>query len=275
MNMDEYNQQRYYASKQYLLPNDKPETSRAFENRLSLAPLELQTGDRVLESGAGTGIWALEFSEQHKDEGIELDIECTDISDKQFPQSHPSNIRFSLHSVLDLPEEWSGTFLYAHQRLLVAAMNDARWRKAISELFRVLLPGGWVELVETEAKDFRFAVGPYSEKLTSLIKSMYAEKGVIGNLGAYLPPLMEEAGFVNVRCEARHLPIGESVENGYLSEEWRDLWKGMKQPFLEGGGYGYVETEEEIDEMLERSTLEWNNLNEASCTFYTILARKP
>ncbi|KIK66229.1 hypothetical protein GYMLUDRAFT_157904 [Collybiopsis luxurians FD-317 M1] len=282
---DGYDGQRYYASKQYLLPADEPETSRlnkqhrviirAFDNQLSLAPLDLQTGDRVLESGAGTGIWALEFAEHNQKHGTVLDIECVDISDKQFRQSHPPNIHFSVHSVISLPAEWSGTFAYAHQRFLIAAMDDSRWRQAVRELFRVLSSGGWVELVEPEEKDLNFAVGPYSNKLESLVLAMYMEEGIVGDLGIYLPPILEEAGFVDVRCETRHASIGRSGGNGYSSEEYRDAWKGMQQPALDSGGYGVVRTGEEFEELLEGSTREWNNSNEARCTFYTILARKP
>ncbi|KIK66233.1 hypothetical protein GYMLUDRAFT_928779 [Collybiopsis luxurians FD-317 M1] len=286
MSTDGHNQ-RYYASKQYLLPADESETSRlnkqhrvitrAFDNQLSLAPVDLRTGDRVLESGAGTGIWALEFAEQNQKHGTVLDIECIDISDKQFPQSHPPNIHFSLNSVVSLPAEWSGTFAYAHQRFLMVAMNDARWRQAVRELFRVISSGGWVELVEPE--DLNFAVGPYSNRLETLVLAMYLEKGVIGDLSVYLPSILEEVGFVDVRCESRRLSIGRSGENGngdaYSSEEWRDGWKGLKQPVLDGGGYGVVRTGEEFEELMEGSTLEWNNSNEASCTFCTILARKP
>ncbi|KIK57591.1 hypothetical protein GYMLUDRAFT_753485 [Collybiopsis luxurians FD-317 M1] len=248
---------------------------RAFENRLSLAPLELQTGDRVLESGAGTGIWASEFAQQNKEEGIMLNIECIDISDRQFPSTHPSNVNFSVHSVVDLPAEWTGTFSYAHQRLLIGAMNDSRWRQAVGELFRVLSPGGWVELVEPDASGYHFDTGPWSKKLKSMCLAMCAETGIIDNLGTFLLPILAEVGFVDVRREVRLVPIGRSGENGYRSEEWRDMWGGMKQPWLSADGYGIAKTEEEIEELLQGSAQEWNNSTDAGTTFCTILARKP
>ncbi|KIK57592.1 hypothetical protein GYMLUDRAFT_46155 [Collybiopsis luxurians FD-317 M1] len=285
MNKVEVDQQRYYASKQYLLPADESETTRlntqhrvltrAFENKLSLAPLKLQSSDRVLESGAGTGVWALEFSEQSKRNGVLLSIECIDISDKQFPVTHPSNIDFSVQSVTDLPDKWSGTFSYAHQRCLLLAMDDLRWHKAVSELFRVLSPGGWIELVEPEAEHLYFGVGPESKKLESLMLTALPGKGVMGDLGVYLPRILEEIGFVNVHYETRQVPIGHSGENVYRSEDWRDLLEGMKQPLLNEGGYGFVKTEEEYEELLQQSVAEWNNSSEAGCTFYTIIARKP
>ncbi|KAF5383925.1 hypothetical protein D9757_007409 [Collybiopsis confluens] len=278
--------QRYYASQEYILPADQSETRRlnlqhrtivrAYENRLFLAPVTLNSGDRVLESGAGTGIWAFEFFRKNEREGIVLDIECTDISDQQFPEAYPPNIHFSVHSVIELPREWTGTFSYVHQRLLIGALDDSRWRKALSELFRVLAHGGWVELVEHDATESSFDVGPHSKKLVSLLSVMYADRGIISNLGTYLPRILEEVGFVDVHWEARRTTIGPSEEDGYRSEEFREIYMGMKQAVVNAGGYGFVQTGEEYAELLQGSTKEWNDLNgEANYGFYSVFARKP
>ncbi|KIK55605.1 hypothetical protein GYMLUDRAFT_1018065 [Collybiopsis luxurians FD-317 M1] len=219
--MNEHSLQRYYASDQYVLPADAEETARlneqhrfvvqCFGNQLSLAPLDLKSGDRVLESAAGSGGY---IHAQNKHKGIILDVEGIDISDKQFPRSHPDNIHFSLHSVADLPFEWSGTFVYAHQRLMVPALSESLWRKAASELFRVLGPGGWFELVEIEMKSFRnLEVGPYWKKLRSLILTLYAKKGLIVDSEAYHPLLLKEAGFVDIRFDSRRLLIRQSRGN--------------------------------------------------------------
>ncbi|KIK64932.1 hypothetical protein GYMLUDRAFT_240282 [Collybiopsis luxurians FD-317 M1] len=282
---NKHDPQRYYASGQYLLPADDVETMRldaqhqmlveAHDNKLSLAPSNLQSGDRVLESAAGTGIWALQFIEENEKNGILLDVECVDISDRQFPKSHlPNRVNFSVHSVTNLPAQWSERFSYVHQRLLVVALNGSLWRKAISELFRVLLPGGWVELVEYEVQKYHFDVGPYSKKLQSLILAMYEEKGVIMDLATYLPLLLKETGFVDIRIEPRRVSIGQSGI-GYRSEEWGSFCKALKLPILNGGGYGFVTKEEQYEEILRESVLEWNKSNDACKTCYTILARKP
>ncbi|KAJ3992331.1 hypothetical protein F5050DRAFT_1857440 [Lentinula boryana] len=293
--MNDESSQRYYASKQYLLPADNVETKRldtqhdmitnVFGGRLSMAPTTLITGDRVLESAAGSGIWALEFFEKNCADGIIPNIECIDISSAQFPTTHPPQIHFSVNSVVDLPNpEWSDTFAYAHQRLLVAAMNDSLWRSAVSELFRVIRPDGWVELVEIEAQDFSsWSVGPNSTKLASLINAMYGAKGVIGDLSVYLPAVLKEAGFTDVKCEKRRASIGGEADatphkvtdvQGYSSGMWRELWMGMKGPAVEAGGYGIVETAQEYEALVESSVVEWKASKEAYTTFFAILAHK-
>ncbi|KIK61450.1 hypothetical protein GYMLUDRAFT_243626 [Collybiopsis luxurians FD-317 M1] len=284
--MDELDHQRFYASEQYLLPADEVETLRlnaqhrmavkAFEGKLSLAPLNFKSGDRILESAAGTGIWALEFFEQNRNQGVLLDIECIDISDRQFPRNYPSNVHLSIHSVTELPIEWNGTFSYAHQRLLVSALNDTLWRKAISELFRVLTPGGWVELVEIEGEDLHYDIGPFSTKLQAIFRNVYVNNGHSGALAAYLPPLLKETGFVDVQLESRRLLVGKSGENGYRSDELGKFFSGLKRNVLNGAGFGFVQTGEEYEEIVQGSVSEWDaNSDKAWVAIYTILARKP
>ncbi|KIK61452.1 hypothetical protein GYMLUDRAFT_225144 [Collybiopsis luxurians FD-317 M1] len=284
--MDEHNRQRYYTSEQYLLPADEDETARLnsqhrvyyklFGNRLSLAPLELKSGDRVLESAAGTGIWALEFFEENKKNGVILDMDCVDISDKQFTKNCPSNVHLSLRSVTDLPAEWKSRFSYAHQRLMVSSVDHSVWPKVVSELFRVISPGGWVEIAEVQLKSYDLDVGPFSKKLQSLILKMFADNGSVLDVAAFIPPLLEETGFVDVRSEVRQAFTGRTGENGYRVEERGSLFRALKRNVMRAGGYGVVKTEEEYEELVRGSELEWyDHPNETSVLLYTFWAKKP
>ncbi|KAJ4469774.1 hypothetical protein C8J55DRAFT_564422 [Lentinula edodes] len=284
--MAEQDQARYYASRQYLLPADQAETKRlneqhlivvkAFENRLSLAPLTLHTGDKVLESAAGSGIWALNFARENSANGIEVEIECIDISFKQFPNTFSPHLHFSVHSVVNLPREWSNMFSYVHQRLVIFAMNDSLWRSAINELLRVLQPGGWIELVEFETKRFHWGIGPSSDKLYSLTDKLYAEKGIIKNVSDYLCTLLTEVGFVNVHCETREVPVGgfaKQVRNGYTGEHCGEVCMVMKELLVEGGDSGGV-TAEEFDGLVQGAVREWNDSTEVYVKYYMIFAQK-
>ncbi|KAJ3930418.1 MAG: hypothetical protein NXY57DRAFT_1062496 [Lentinula lateritia] len=171
----------------------------------------------------------------------------------QFPSTHSSEIHFTVNSVVDLPNpDWTDTVQFAHQRLLVAAMNDTLWRSAVAELFRVIKPGGWVELVEIEAQDFSsWSVSPNSTRLASLINALCGGKGVTGDISVYLPVILKEAGFVNVQCDGRWMLPHTRVEvKGYGSDMWRDLWMGTMGPVIRAGGYGVVDTVEEYEALV-------------------------
>jgi len=252
--------------------------TKAFENRLVLSPLVFKTGDNVLESAAGTGIWALEFFAKNFNDNVILNVECIDITDKQFPRDLdlPANIHFSINSILDLPPHWSNTFVYAHQRLLICAMNKTGWPLAISELFRALKPGGWLELVEFKANNLEFDVGPNTAKLHALLDRLYAETGIIGDLDVYLPRLLEKTGFLEIHCESRSIPIRRSAADEVdYSQRFYELYMGMKGPALMGHGYGVIKTSKEYDTLLEGCLEEWRDSQDARATYFTIIARKP
>ncbi|KAJ4472098.1 hypothetical protein J3R30DRAFT_1034336 [Lentinula aciculospora] len=264
--LDKPGLERYYVSTEYLLPADKAETVRlneqhsmiikAFENRLFLAPVNFNNGDKVLESAAGSGIWALAFAAENMVNSVELDIECIDISPKQFPTSYPSHIHFSVHSVVKLPLEWTNTFSYIHQRFIGFAMNDLLWNSAINELFRVTQSGGWIELFEIETKSLSYCdVGPSSNVLCSLWEAVTAQKGIIGNVSAYLCPLLEKTGFVHVHCETRDIPIGgrRGFEggNGYSGELWGEGWMAMKAPLIKKENSDAARVSEEYNALVQ------------------------
>ncbi|KAJ4469790.1 hypothetical protein C8J55DRAFT_564440 [Lentinula edodes] len=263
--------ERYYASStQYPLPADKAETQRlnrqhdiivrAFGDRLSVTPISLKNGDRVLESAAGSGIWALEFFEKNRINKILIDMECIDISSKQFPHTHPPKMHFSVNMITDLPPEWTTTFSYVHQRLLVTAMTDSLWRSAIAEISRAVQLGGWVEFLEID------------------FENMCTQKGMVRDMSVYLPDLLEDAGFLDVQCVTRHVSIGGELNysgNGEVNGEGRNYEQNKKGPIMQAGGYGIVQSGEEYEALLEASSLEWKTSGETNTSFYAITARKP
>ena len=74
---------------------------------------------------------------------------AVDIEPRLFPTSHPKNIEFRVESVTQLPSDWSNSFSLVHQRLLLAALQIPEWPTALGEIYRVLRPGGWVQLAES------------------------------------------------------------------------------------------------------------------------------
>ncbi|CAK7236087.1 hypothetical protein SBRCBS47491_009516 [Sporothrix bragantina] len=138
-----------YKEGKYLLPNDEQEqnrldlqhhlATRLLEGKLHLAPIG--PVHRVLDFGTGTGIWAVEFAEQHP----EADILGTDLSPIQ-PEYVPPNLRFEVD---DVEDEWvySAPFDFIHGRYILPSLKNPR--ATLQRIFDFLKPGGWVEIMET------------------------------------------------------------------------------------------------------------------------------
>ncbi|TRM66232.1 S-adenosyl-L-methionine-dependent methyltransferase [Schizophyllum amplum] len=140
----------------YLLEYDEEEAARlnrqhevltrAYDGRLILAPLDVVPNLRILDSGTGTGVWALSASAAHP----EAFVTGIDIEERNFPRSLPPNANFLTANLTALPEEWSGQFGLVHQRLLMGALRQDEWTRALAEAYRVLQPGGWIQSLETD-----------------------------------------------------------------------------------------------------------------------------
>ncbi|RKL04539.1 hypothetical protein BFJ70_g17187 [Fusarium oxysporum] len=130
---------------EYNLPNDERENEsldlqhhlflRTFDNNLGLAPPNLPGSnvERVLDVGTGTGIWAIEFADDHPE--AELTIV-------------PANLEFQID---DIDEEWnySAPFTYIHSRMM--NMSIQNWEDYLRKIFDNLAPGGYVELQDIDA----------------------------------------------------------------------------------------------------------------------------
>ncbi|KAJ3571499.1 hypothetical protein NP233_g3715 [Leucocoprinus birnbaumii] len=265
---------RYYVSEaiqehKYVQPADDEEQKRlndqsqfivhAFNNKLIWAPVNLKEDDMVPDSGTGSGDWLLSLA---KERDIDHKFPCIkllgiDISPRMFPPPslHPIKTTFSMESITSLPHSWSNTVSLIHQRLLMLALQPSQWKVALAEMYRVLVPGGWIQVFEGQ----RLFESPSDEivyhKAFRLRDDLcLAVCNVAVDIVDYLPNWIEEAGFVNLNIVKRGLPMGAS-----WSEEWSApgvqsigaFWSALKEPVMREGGLGIVKSGEEYDAVIE------------------------
>lgn len=137
-----------YREGAYFLPNDALEQNRLdlehemwkliLDEALSLVPFD-KAPESVLDVGTGTGIWAIEFAQEHPDS----QVLGTDISMIQPALDiSPANCSFVLD---DIEDEWifDRSFDYVHLRSMLTCFNDHK--SVLQKIFENLRPGGWVE----------------------------------------------------------------------------------------------------------------------------------
>ncbi|KAK1498233.1 TAM domain methyltransferase [Colletotrichum tamarilloi] len=151
------NGRTYHAYKdgKYFFPNDERENDRldlqhnlfilTFDNKLATAPPNdprSKVGN-VLDVGTGSGIWAIDFGEEHPD----AEVCGVDLSAVQ-PEFVPPNVKFEIDDI-DQPWTFSKPFDYIHSRMMNSSIKD--WKAYIQTCFDNLSPGGYLELIEFDA----------------------------------------------------------------------------------------------------------------------------
>ncbi|RBR10776.1 uncharacterized protein FIESC28_09307 [Fusarium coffeatum] len=139
----------YHRDETYYLPSDEHESERldlqnhqlllTFGGKKCFAP-NAETAKRVLDVGTGTGIWAVEFADEHPHaEVVGIDIAAIQ------PAFVPPNCTFEID---DAEQEWtwSKPFDYIFVRLMSGSFTD--WDKFTKQCYKNLEPGGWLEIID-------------------------------------------------------------------------------------------------------------------------------
>lgn len=201
------NGRRYHAYKEgeYPIPNDEKEQDRLdllhhiwkliLNGELYAAPLP-PNPQRVLDFGTGTGIWAIDFADDHPS----ATVIGTDLSPIQ-PSWVPPTCQFYVD---DSDGPWTfqphEKFDFIHGRAMGGSIKD--WGALYREIYKHLKPGGWVEIQEYETW-----IQPNDEKVetpTSLMTWLVEVNAASEKFGKKLlvakehKANMEAAGFLDV-----------------------------------------------------------------------------
>lgn len=174
-------------------------------NARCMAELGLEGGERVLEMGAGTGIFAADLARAVGTEGqviaIEQDRQQLQTA-RRGPGGEAAELAFDLREgdAYDPPlseQEW-GSFDLVHARFLLEHLTDPG--KAVANMVRAARPGGRIALTDDDHSLMRFWPDPGGmASLWSDYARQYELSGSDPNVGSKLVSLLVEAGARPVR----------------------------------------------------------------------------
>ncbi|KAL1994990.1 hypothetical protein VTN49DRAFT_1177 [Thermomyces lanuginosus] len=204
----------------YLLPNDESENDRLdmihelclqmLQRRVYLAPIKKP--QRVIDLATGTGIWAIDFADEHPATEV---IGC-DLSPIQ-PTLVPPNLKFIVD---DIESEWaydSNPFDFIHARNLALTIRDVR--KLIKRCYRSVKPGGWLEFQDwdgySKSEDGSHN-GTALERYYNEVYGAFEKQGYEVRPRPKLEEWFKYAGFVNIHVEKFIIPYSVWPKDPHL-----------------------------------------------------------
>ncbi|KAJ6447126.1 hypothetical protein O9K51_01901 [Purpureocillium lavendulum] len=116
--------------------------SRVFDDRLIFPPVP--TPERILDCGCGACDWAVDVAERFP----ESEVLGIDISPHMIPEELPENLEIQIDDLNGRFTFPTDHFDVVHSRLMAGGIHANRWRSYVQDMFRVLKPGGWCQMVE-------------------------------------------------------------------------------------------------------------------------------
>src|SRR5260370_36899582 len=115
--------------------------------------LELHAGDRILDVACGPAGWARTVAAQYPDTevlGVDISQTMLEYANATAQAQHLSNLSFQL---LDATKPWNladASFDLVNARLMAGFLSAEKWQQVVTEMLRVLVPGGTVILTEMD-----------------------------------------------------------------------------------------------------------------------------
>ena len=258
----------------YVLPKDNEEINRLDFQHFMLraviqgnyiAPLD-KNPQAVLDVGTGTGRWAQEIAFEFPHAYV---VGCDLIEQKSERTSSPPNFQFVEADALKGLPFGDATFDFVHQRLLFLAIPATAWQSEINELVRLVRPGGWVELVETELSGQN--LGPaclqMGEWMITISQMRGADPSQVPNMANHL----RTAGLQNIITKPFTIPVGNwgGRLGTMMATDMISITKALKPLIIAKLGID----PNAFEKAVQNQQAEWEQLR-VTATFHAVCGQK-
>ena len=221
----------------------------------TLEVLKLQTGETVLDVGCGSGLLTQDMAtlagEQGRVVGIDNSQDMLLLAEQRCSEFSQVNLKLcGIESISEKTGEFDAVTCI--QVLLYVPDVSA----ALSEMYRVLKPGGRIAIMET---DWRGTVlNSFDESLTRKMLTSWDDAVSSPNLPARLAPLMKSQGFAAISVDA--FPI---VNTSYTRGSWSiEMLEQFAEHAQEQGAVSTVESETWLNDIQSKG--------KESCYFFSV-----
>ncbi|KAG0250731.1 hypothetical protein BG011_008141 [Mortierella polycephala] len=169
---------------------------------------------KAIDINCGSGEWAMDIALKYP-RAVVYALDPT-LGTSRLPQRIPENCKFKLRDVKDQ----EGEFDLVHQRLGAFRIQIMEWTPHFAELGRLIKPGGWIQLAESNGMLVRGGVE--SRKVNRWVEKAALSSGLNPTqMVEALMPTMLGAGLINVECYEYGIPVGDWAGwRGDIAMQW-------------------------------------------------------
>ncbi|GAB5587295.1 hypothetical protein Unana1_02195 [Umbelopsis nana] len=256
---------------EYFLPRDNEEMDRLHavgcdcikETHRQHFALKTLFKGQVLEVGCGAASWMMDLATENRN----FQILGLDISDVFPTHICPDNVKFQIANVTNGIPAPNDSFDLVNLRLFVLALTTEQWPALMQEIFRVVRPGGYVQLCEC---DFYMTESPILKAFTGNMCKVIENRGQDPRIALKLKPILVSAGFEDVVLDKRRVQFNDGNLGKEFLFDFKSGITGGKVVFAPGMGLDDAMYMNKVNQVGEECTRVNGHLD-----WYQYVARKP